>query len=76
MLWFYLHCVTAIVILIADANGTLEPIVKKIEQKLGIPVYYAPNDSLDMEINDPYPIQDIQGQDTFNGQRENNEKAL
>ena len=76
MAWFYTHCVIAIVILIADANGTLEPTVKKIEQKLGIPVYYAPNDSLDMEINDPYPIQDIQGQDTFNGQRENNEKAL
>ena len=76
MAWFYTHCVIAIAIVIADANGTLEPTVKKIEQKLGIPVYYAPNDSLDMEINDPYPIQDIQGQDTFNGQRENNEKAL
>ena len=76
MIWFYTHCVIAIAIVIADANGTLEPTVKKIEQKLGIPGYYAPNDSLDMEINDPYPIQDIQGQDTFNGQRENNEKAL
>ena len=76
MIWFYTHCVIAIAIVIADANGTLEPTVKKIEQKLGIPVYYAPNDSLDMEINDPYPIQDIQGQDTFYGQRENNEKAL
>ena len=76
MIWFYTHCVIAIAIVIADANGTLEPTVKKIEQKLGIPVYYAPNDSLDMEINDPYPIQDTQGQDTFSGQRENNEKAL
>ena len=38
MIWFYLHCVTAIVILIADANGTLEPTVKKWEKKLGIPV--------------------------------------
>ena len=38
MLWFYLHCVIAIVILIADAKGTLEPTVKKWEKKLGIPV--------------------------------------
>ena len=38
MLWFYLHCVIAIVILIADAKGTLEPTVKAWEKKLGIPV--------------------------------------
>ena len=73
---FYAHCILATIILWADHTNKLEPTVKKIELKLGIPVYYAPNDSLDMEINDPYPIQDIQGQDTFNGQRENNEKAL
>ena len=71
--WFYTHCVIAIVILIADATGKLEPAVKQIEQKLGIPVYYAPNDSLDIDINDPYPIQDGSEQDTFNNQRENRE---
>ena len=38
MLWFYAHCVIAVVILIADAKGTLEPTVKKWEKKLGIPV--------------------------------------
>jgi hypothetical protein len=38
MLWFYLHCVIAIVILIADARGTLEPTIKEWEKKLGIPV--------------------------------------
>ena len=38
MLWFYLHWVIAIVILIADAKGTLEPTVKAWEKKLGIPV--------------------------------------
>ena len=38
MLWFYLHCVIAIVIVIADAKGTLEPTVKEWEKKLGIPV--------------------------------------
>ena len=73
MLWFYIHCAIAVVILIADAKGTLEPTVKKIEKKLGIPVYYAPNDSIEMEINNPYPIQDMPQQDTFNSQRNNNE---
>ena len=75
MAWFYTHCLIAIVILIADANGTLEPTVKKIEQKLGIPFYYAPIDSVDMEISNPYPIEDIPQQDTFNSQRENNESG-
>ena len=59
MTWFYTLCVTAIAILIADAKGTLEPTVKKWEQNLGIPVYYAPSDSVEMEISDPYPIEDI-----------------
>ena len=71
MSWFYAHCVVAILILIADARGTLEPTIKKIEQKLGIPVYYAPSDSLEMEISDPYPDQDESEQDTFNSQRGN-----
>jgi len=72
MIGFYIHCLIAIVILIADAKGTLEPTVKKIEQKLGIPVYYAPSDSVDIEIDDPYPVEDTSQQDTFNSQRENN----
>tara|TARA_E500000305_G_C3874192_1_gene166576 strand:- start:273 stop:434 length:162 start_codon:yes stop_codon:yes gene_type:complete len=38
MIWFYTHCVIAVVILIADAKGTLEPTVKAWEKKLGIPV--------------------------------------
>ena len=38
MAWFYLHCVIAVVILIADARGTLEPTIKSWEKKLGIPV--------------------------------------
>ena len=33
-LWFKAHVLFALVILIADARGTLEPAVKKIEQKL------------------------------------------
>ena len=38
MAWFYLHCVIAVVILIADAKGTLEPTIKSWEKKLGISV--------------------------------------
>jgi len=38
MISFYLHCVVAIVIVIADARGTLEPTVRSWEKKLGIPV--------------------------------------
>tara|TARA_Y100001963_G_C6480490_1_gene308739 strand:+ start:203 stop:421 length:219 start_codon:yes stop_codon:yes gene_type:complete len=71
MIWFYAHCVIAIAILIADARGTLEPTVKKWEEKLGIPVHYAQSDSVDMEISEPYPIQDLPEQDTFNNRRQN-----
>ncbi len=71
MTWFYFMCGLSLTILISDARGTLEPTVKKIEQKLGIPVYYAPSDSVDMEINNPYPIEDMSQQDTFNNQRRN-----
>ena len=45
MAWFYTHCVIAIVILIADAKGTLEPTVKAWEKKLGIPVPEEENES-------------------------------
>ena len=69
-LWLKAHIVLAIAILVADARGTLEPTVKKIEEKLGIPVYYAPNDSMDVEINNPYPIYDEPQQDTFNNRRQ------
>ena len=72
MMWFYTHCILATIILWADHTNKLEPTVKKIEQKLGIPVYYAPNDSMDVEIDDPYPIQDTPQEDTFNSQRESN----
>ena len=59
MTWFYTLCVVSVAILISDARGTLEPTDKKWEQKLGIPVYYAPSDSVEMQINDPYPIEDM-----------------
>ena len=69
MTWFYLHCAIAIVIVIADARGTLEPSIQKWEKKLGIPIHYTPNDSMEVEISDPYPIQDAPEQDTFNNRR-------
>ncbi len=68
-LWFKIHVLVSLAILIADARGTLESTVKKWEEKLGIPVYYAPSDSVDMEISEPYPIQDLPEQDTFNDRR-------
>ena len=52
--WFYLHCVIAVVILIADAKGTLEPAVNKFEDKVGI--YTVPDttkvDTFTIEIED------------------------
>ena len=72
MTWFYFICGLSLTILISDARGTLEPTIKKWEKKLGIPVYHAPVDSMESDINNPYPIQDTMQQDTFNNQRENN----
>ena len=46
MISFYLHCVVAVVILIADAKGTLEPAVNKFEEKIGI---YTPPDTTETE---------------------------
>ena len=52
--WFYLHCVIAVIILIADAKGTLEPAVNKFEEKIGI--YTVPDtteiDTFTIEIED------------------------
>ena len=69
MTWFNLHCVIAIVIVIADSRGTLETSVKDLEQRLGIPVYYESSDSMEVEISEPYLIQDEPKQDTFNNRR-------
>ena len=74
-LWMKAHIVLALVILIADEKGTLEPAVKKIEQKLGIPVYYEEVSDSTNQISNPYPIQYAPQQDTFNSQRENNESG-
>ena len=53
-LWFKAHIVMAVVILIADAKGTLEPVVNKFEEKIGI--YTVPDttkiDTFTIEIED------------------------
>ena len=46
----YTLCVTAIVIIIADAKGTLEPAVNKFEEKLGIRTELPP-DTTEFEID-------------------------
>ena len=50
MTWFYTLCVTAIVIVIADAKGTLEPAVNKFEEKIGIRTE-LPADTTDFDVN-------------------------
>ena len=72
-LWFKIHVLVSLALIISDARGTLEPAVKKIEQKLGIPVYYEEVSDSTNQISNPYPIQYIPQQDTFNSQRNNNE---
>ena len=57
MSWFYLHCVVSVIILIADAKGTLEPAVNKFEEKIGI--YTIPDttkvDTFKLEIEEWQP---------------------
>ena len=42
MTWFYLHCLAALVIIVADYKGTLEPAVNAFEKKIGI--YHEPEE--------------------------------
>ena len=55
MTWFYFHCILAIVILIADARGTLEPAVNAFEKKIGIysePAEREEIEEIDKEVDD------------------------
>jgi hypothetical protein len=49
MTWFYLHCVAAVAILIADSKGALEPALNKFEERIGIRTE-VPSDST--KVND------------------------
>jgi hypothetical protein len=53
--WFYFHVGLALIIIITDANGTLEPAVNKFEQKIGL---YTPPDTIDS--TPPYYIEPIE----------------
>ena len=75
MSWWYFMWGLSTIILISDWNGRLEPTVKKWEQKLGIPVFYEEVSDSTNHISNPYPIQYVPQQDTFNSQRENNESG-
>ena len=55
MIWFYTHCVIALVIFIADKKGTLEPTVNKFEEKIGIKTE-LPSNNIEAE---PDSIQSI-----------------
>ena len=57
MTWFYFHCVLAVVILIADYNGTLEPTLNRLEESIGIRTEVI-QDTLDTKP--PYYIPPIQ----------------
>ena len=54
-LWMKAHVLLAIIILIADAKGTLEPAVNKFEEKIGIytpPLDSTKVDTFTIEIDD------------------------
>ena len=50
-LWMKAHVLLAIIILIADAKGTLEPALNKFEEKIGI---YTPPDTTE---TDPFTLE-------------------
>ena len=52
MTWFYFHCILAVVILIADARGTLEPAVNAFEKKIGIYSEPTEKEEIDKEVDD------------------------
>ena len=67
MEWFYFHCVLAVVILITDHNGTLEPALNKFEESIGIRTEVV-SDTID--TTPPYYIPPIE--EKKNAKKENN----
>ncbi len=67
MTWFYFHCVLAIVILITDYNGTLEPTLNRLEESIGIRTEVV-SDTID--TTSPYYIPPIEEEE--NAKKENN----
>ena len=67
MTWFYFHCVLAIVILITDYNGTLEPTLNRLEESIGIRTEVV-SDTID--TTPPHYIPPIKEEE--NAKKENN----
>ena len=67
MEWFYFHCVLAMVILITDHNGTLEPALNKFEESIGIRTEVV-SDTID--TTPPYYIPPIEEEE--NAKKKNN----
>ena len=53
--WFYVHCVLALVLVVTDANGTLEPTVNEFEKRVGI--YQEPTEE-EEDIESSYFIEE------------------
>ena len=60
LIWFYLHCFTAVAILWADATDRLEPAFNAFEMSIGL---YTPIDTADYEIP-PYYISPLETDST------------
>jgi hypothetical protein len=72
LIWFYTHCILAVVILIADYNGTLEESLNNFEKKIGL---YTPPDTIDSIP--PYyipPIEIEKGEGNAKSEEKNNDK--
>ena len=56
---FYIHCIVAVVILVADYYNKLEPAVNAFEEKIGL---YTPPDTTEYETPPYYipPIESIE----------------
>ncbi|OUX54032.1 MAG: hypothetical protein CBE47_01770 [Pelagibacteraceae bacterium TMED287] len=72
MEWFYFHCVLALVIIISDHNGTLEPTINKFEERIGIRTEVV---SDTINLNPPYYIPPIEDNEDAkkNNKKENNQ---
>ncbi len=55
--WFWTHVVVALLIVVADYNGTLEPTLNKFEESIGIRTI-LPDDSTETDV--PYYIPPIE----------------
>ena len=61
-LWFYLHCVLAIIILYKDYDGTLEESLNNFEKRIGL---YTEPDTTTIDAPPPYYIPPIEQDSTW-----------